>query len=270
MATTTDGVLDSYTKRQNAIAAAKEVLVIGGSLAGIEYAGYIKSAYPSTKVTLVHGGPALMSVVPTITAKAQSDVHNKLVAMGVEVVLNEALELPPVTDDLDTPVRRTLKGTQSGREFTSDYQIFAIGRIKLNSDVVATAWADLVGPDGIAVNEPLQVQKHPRVVARGDVAATGALKTAANARPQAAVVVANIKKLITSGGQTDGLSAYKAGHVMLLVSLGPSHGTGQGSPFDQWTLTGWLANKFSALKGRDLFIGRVTSPFQAVLQSASQ
>ena len=245
---------DHFDRYREAMGKAKNILVVGAGLAGIEYAGFAATTFPNAHVTLVHSGPEVLSQVPNVAAKAQADVHAKLVAAGVEVVLNERITVPE-DEDLTTPTARTLKSA-SGREFVSDVQLFLVGLAGLNTKVLPSAWSpQLVTPGGLKVNSFLQLEGHPTIFVAGDVAATGAPKTSTMATAEADVVFKNLRELLTRGPNAP-LSSFKFGHTMFLASITRAHGTAQGIPFGGWSLTGWFGNTLGKVKSGDFFIGR--------------
>lgn len=254
-----DEIVEYFKRGYEALGKAKDVLVIGGGAAGVEYAAYIAAAFPAAKVTLVHGGDALFNNAPGAAARFKADIRQKLTALGVEIVLNEMLALPK-DEDLSIPKRRTLTSTVTGRQYTSDVQIVAIGFSKINSEPFqASPWAAHLTKGGIKVNSFLQVEGVPQVFAAGDVAnvqgPSGPVgKMAGNARFQATAAAHNILKLIEQGPRAE-LAPFTPLPFMMFVALGPHHGTTQGLPLDQYTFTGVLGDAVVGIKARDFFLG---------------
>jgi apoptosis-inducing factor 2 len=257
----TEATLAKFDGYREALSKATSALVVGAGPAGVEYAGFLKSNFPSVHVILAHSGPAVLSGVPQVAPALQADVHAKLVAAGVEIVLNERVALPDGATDADLGVARsrTLRGS-SGREYKTDVQLFLTGLTGFNTAAVAGLGMDLgKGAGDIPVNAYLQVDGHPTLFAAGDVAATGALKLAMYAGNQAAVVASNLRALLAAAADPGKakLTAYHAPTVtMTVLSLSQTTGAAQGIPFDQWSLTGWVGNLLGRLKGGDFFVGR--------------
>ncbi|KAJ2721766.1 hypothetical protein GGI07_003759 [Coemansia sp. Benny D115] len=106
------------------VRAAKNILIIGGGAVGVEMAGEIADAYPEKKVTLVHSGNRLLPL--RFKESIGQGAMDKLKRLGVNVVLDEKVNIPPGIP-FDCKIRQlTLRGS-SGTEYSSDLQIFSIG-----------------------------------------------------------------------------------------------------------------------------------------------
>jgi len=253
-------------RRHDALAQAKDILVVGGGMAGVEVAGFLAEHFRDATVTLVHGGEHLLSNQPRVAPKFIADVTTKLQGQGVVIALNERLDLPPA-EQLHEPARRTIRSTTSDREFASDVQILTVGSAGLNTDFVRSdhAWRDAVTAEGaVRVNEFLQVVGQPHVFACGDIIdvsdlnlAHPAFRTELNARVEAMTAADNIKRLRNGTS----LKAWGAMHLMATAAVGRATGTVQGLPFDQWSVSGWLGNLLTRIKSGDFYASAYTPEF---------
>ncbi|KAJ2768317.1 hypothetical protein IWQ56_002986, partial [Coemansia nantahalensis] len=107
------------------VRAADSILVIGGGPTGVGLSAEIASAYPTKAVTLVHGGPCLLSSGNTSSSMSRKALK-KLRSLGVNVHLNERIDIPadePLTNKLEC---RWLK-TSKGRSIFSNVQFLCNG-----------------------------------------------------------------------------------------------------------------------------------------------
>ena len=268
-----DALVAFFRRYQEALAKAKSVLVVGGGPAGIEYAGFVATAFPKVKVTLVDGGTELLASAVGSSPKFRADLTKKLAALGVELVFNELLSLPP-HEELSMPATRTLTSKVTGRQYTSDVQILATGYVKLNSEPLQAApWAARLSKAGLKVNEFLQVEGVPHVFAAGDIADVRGpdgtvTKMAAQARMQAELISENMAKLLDAravGGtaSTAALKPFTSTHFVMFGAVAKGIGTVQGMPGAQWVLTGTLGNWMASMKTKDFMLSMLILPNMA-------
>ncbi|KAJ2864661.1 hypothetical protein GGH94_002751 [Coemansia aciculifera] len=184
---------------------AGSVLVIGGGAVGVEVAGFVAATFPQKKVTLVHSGKRLM---PTNFRDGVSNgAVAKLGQIGVDVVLNERVELPSDFGHNAHVGHKVLRGT-SGTEYPSDVQILAVG-FKVNSaflEPLESKTGSLLhiedGPGFIRVRPTLQLDSDsfPNIFVPGDANDLPmTAKYGFKAEMQGGTAAANIKKLIDAG-----------------------------------------------------------------------
>jgi len=267
-----------FHRYQEALVKAKSVLVVGGGPAGIEYAGFVAAAFPKVKVTLVDGGTELLASAVGSSPKFRADLTKKLAALGVELVFNERLDLPP-HEELSAPATRTLTSKVTGRQYTSDVQILATGYVKLNSEPLqASPWAAQLSKAGLRVNEFLQVEGAPHVFAAGDVADVRGprgtvTKMAAQARMQAELISENLAKLLdarAAGGAVGAvaLKPFTSTHFVMFGAVARGVGAVQGMPGAEWVLTGTLGNWMAGMKTKDFMLTMLILPNMAPVAAA--
>ncbi|KAJ2008125.1 hypothetical protein GGI04_000342 [Coemansia thaxteri] len=254
------------------VSSAKSILVIGGGAVGVEIAGEIRAAYPDKPVTLVHSASRLL---PLNFKPALSDgAVAKLQRLGVQVVLDEKIELPSDIS-FNCAVRPlTLRGT-SGRDYVSDLQILATGT-KLDTEYLAPLESKLGlvlrDPQGaIKVNSYLQLNSKGQIniFVPGDVNNLPAgAKYAYKAAQQGEHVGHNIVALIKQGASesTAKETALKEwdGSLMeiIVVPLGKHLGVFQGLGIALGK--SWFGDFVTRnMKGKDYFLSQKAKEFPA-------
>ncbi|KAJ2554329.1 hypothetical protein IWW35_001343 [Coemansia sp. RSA 1878] len=182
------------------VQAADNVLVIGGGAVGVEIAGEIADEYPNKHVTLVHSASRLLPL--NFKEGISNGAVHKLRRLGVEVVLNERINIP-ADIQFDGAVRPTTLVGRSGREYTSDIQFLATGT-KVRSEYMATLeqhlGTSLREKNGtIKVKPTLQLATNAlsNIFVAGDVnSLPGGAKYAVKAGEQAQLVAANLITMI--------------------------------------------------------------------------
>ena len=185
---------------------AKKVLIVGGGLVGVELAAEIVCHYKDKKVTLVHSHPKLME---RNLPKAQEYVERFLRKKGVEIILNERVEV------------KGKKFFIKEGEIEEDIVFLCTGIIP-NFEFLQKHFKNVLNERHfLRVNESLQLIGYDRIFVAGDVNDTAVEKTAQNATKQAMVVVHNIEAL------EKGLSLkpYPRIKTPIVTSLGKWDGT---------------------------------------------
>eukprot|EP00160_Parvularia_atlantis_P016315 Unigene5120_Nuclearia_a/m.15714 Unigene5120_Nuclearia_a/g.15714 ORF Unigene5120_Nuclearia_a/g.15714 Unigene5120_Nuclearia_a/m.15714 type:complete len:323 (+) Unigene5120_Nuclearia_a:178-1146(+) len=238
------------------------VVVIGAGLAGVEFAGELKSAFPQSKVTIVDSNKSVLGAYDFPPA-FRSDVEGKLRALGVELLLGERLILPDGEDLHEVKPRRLQ--LESGKEIDSDAQIFSIGNPKPNSAFLAsTVLGPAIDPASgrLKLNPSLQVEGFTNVFSMGDVGNVAVLKSAYRSMDEATHLAGNLLKLLANPKAA--LKPYKPSppHDVAIISLNAQTGGAAGLPFQGWSFRGGFGNFVSRMKGGDLFLGEYSKMFK--------
>jgi dihydrolipoamide dehydrogenase len=158
--------------------AARHLFVIGGGYVGCELAAIYRDL--GSRVTIAEAQPRLL---PNWDPIAGEQFRNVLSEAGIEVLLNEPIELPP-------PIFENLPSYKltTGAVIQPDITLVAIGR-KPNSDELGLESVGLTGGVWILVNEYMQTPVDS-IYAVGDVNGISLLDSVAAA--QANIAVENI------------------------------------------------------------------------------
>jgi len=179
----------------NDVAKSTSVAIIGGGAVGLELACEIKFHHPQKKVTLIHSRQQLIG--PGLSGKFHTKLADKLQRLGVEVLLNERVQMPA-----ELSGRRYYAGpriavrTESGKEVGADLVFRCTGTTAARSHLGFFESLGCLDQAGrIRVNEHLQVQGFSNIFAIGDCCNTPEQKLASHAMKHAAAVAANIAAL---------------------------------------------------------------------------
>ena len=228
-----------------ALAAAGRVLLLGAGPVGIELAGEIKAVWPRKQVTLVDVADDVLGERYRPDLKAE--LRRQLTELNVELLLGSPLRADPPTAPGE--LRTFVVTTQAGAEVTADIWFRCYG-VAPASDYLAGGLAAARRPDGfVEVTPELLVAGQSRVFALGDVSSADQNKGAGAASRQAAVVVSNLRALITGDGA---LARYQPPPPAIIVPIGPDGGAGQRA--DSTDLV--PAEVVAELKGRDMMVQR--------------
>ena len=157
---------------------ARHLFVVGGGYVGCELAGIYRDL--GSRVTIAEAGPRLL---PNWDPIAGEQIGKMLLAAGVDVLVNEPIDLPP-------PIFANAPSytLTTGAVIAPDVTLVATGR-KPNSDELGLECVGLPSGDWIAVNQSMQTPVES-IYAVGDVNGIGLLDSVAIA--QANVAVASI------------------------------------------------------------------------------
>lgn len=193
-------------RRAARVAAADEVLVVGGGAVGVEVAAELATATPA-RVTLVHGGSELLPGTGLGTL-----ARRWFRARGVRVLLDDRVSI-----DHDGPFDGV---TASGEHVCADVVIRCTG---LLPNTCYVPWPSALDDRGrVRVGPTLQLVGHPRLFAAGDVTDVDERKLARNAAKHAGVIVGGVTRVLAG---RDDLPVYRpdTGRT-LLVTLGARDG----------------------------------------------
>ena len=229
------------------IKAASAVTIVGGGPTGVELAGEIITQFPGKKVTLVHGGPALL---PQLVPKAQKLVLSELIRMGCVVLTGEK-------------VPRTASGTlgsktEQGHDIAADVVFDCTGSKPHTAFCAAPGSHPGIKLDAggfITVNKELRAPDAANVFALGDAAATEDAKQGYLAvTNQVPTVVANILAAVSKpkGAAKEAAVGPKD---MMIVTLGRANGVAQ---FPGGYVVGgcWMSWLPTMIKSKGLFIDK--------------
>ena len=247
-----------------AVAAAGEVVIIGGGPTGVDMAGEIATAFPRKVVHLVHRQATLLAagLLPALTSAAAA----ALAKLGVRVHLNSAGTVPATLPEGVAAlagggvlVGKLPVSLSDGTTLHSDVLIYATGGapnagpLRASSPALAGA-LDAAGR--LRVEPTLLVSGCTHVFAAGDICATQETKLAYAANLHAAVVAKNVAELATAmaAGRAEA-PAYRATYKAtpkpsLLLTIGPTVGLGQ---MNGGMLPGWIVRM---VKAGDLLTAR--------------
>lgn len=189
----------SYDK----LCAAKNIVIVGGGLVGVELAAEICTHYSDKNITLVHAHERL---IERNLSKASSYAKNFLQKKGVQIIFNEKM----------VKVKGKKCKTSSGKVFPSDLTFICTGIIPNFSFMKKNLFNSLNEKGFIKANDSLQVENHENIFAVGDIAGIIEEKTAQNAERQARVVVHNLHALESKAP----LQKYVSKKTPLVISLG--------------------------------------------------
>ncbi|CAF0721146.1 unnamed protein product [Adineta steineri] len=185
----TNTKLDSmqYLKNlQERIRTAKSIALIGGGALGVQISTDIKSYYPDKEVHIIHSRDRLMS---RFDPSLGDVVVQSCKDLGINVHLGSRAKLP----NTDGPCTIEL---ESGKTISVDFYLKCTGQI-INSEPIRELAKESINADGtIHVLPTLQLEKHPRIFAVGDVNDLLQIKSVRPALGQVEVAQKNIISLL--------------------------------------------------------------------------
>lgn len=207
--------LNKYIKKLNK---AKNILIIGGGIVGVELAAEIAQKYPEKKIQLVHSHSTLINRTPK---RSQRYSQQYLVKAGVSIIFNERVEY-----------NNGKYISTAGQEFPGDL-IFMCTGVMPNYEHLGYYTPCLNLEKYLQVNEYLQVKGAENVFAAGDIVALHEEKTAQAAEKQAEIVAKNILHHIYK----ERLERYEQKTKPMVISLGKNDGI---FIYKQFVLTGFI------------------------------
>jgi len=183
---------------------AKDVLIVGGGVVGVETAGAIASTYPDKNVTIVHGHDQL---IQGFRARTRTAVLKWLEKHHVTIIYDERIEHS----------RGKTFTTKTGKRITADLALFCIGSkpdtgyLKHFNSVDDHAY--------IKVDASLRLLGTNNIFVGGDVTNCKEKKLAQNAERHARIIVDNIRR--TEKGFA--LKKYVPSERPKIIELGKWH-----------------------------------------------
>ncbi|KAI0274994.1 FAD/NAD-P-binding domain-containing protein [Gloeopeniophorella convolvens] len=215
---------------------ASSVVIVGGGVTGVEYAGELKDFYPEKDVTIVHARSQILNEV--YPDKFRKRVYDGVADRGVNVVYNDYVDGLASNGAVTTRRGTVVKGdlvvpTWGGRPATK---------------FVASLGTSVLDENGyIRVKPTLELESFSGVFAIGDAVSWVEIKNVLRARGHGDVVATNV--LAYLNGTTS--KTYKGKVEVIVVTNGRERGV-----FYFGVLWGiMLGNWFSALvKSRELIV----------------
>lgn len=189
-----------------ALCEAKNVVIVGGGLVGVELAGEILDKYSNKSVTIIQSGKNL---IDRNSQKAIRYAEKYLRSKGATLLLNERV----------TNIAKKFCLTNKGTKIPSDLTFLCTG-IKPNYEFLKHSASFILEKHNLIVNEFLQVNSFKNIFAAGDIAMIGEEKTAQNAEHHAKIVSHNIRALESNAT----LEKYESKRTPQVISLGKWHG----------------------------------------------
>ena len=163
-------------KYHNSLSKAKNVLIIGGGLVGVELAGEILSRYNNKTIKIIHSKERIIqrnNIQSVLYAEKFLMKNNVAVTLNETAVKNE----------------NSVITTNKNNHFNYDIAFFCTG-IKPNSDFVGRNKLDANG--FIKVDKSLRMKEKNNIFVCGDVASINEEKTAQAAEKHSNIVINNL------------------------------------------------------------------------------
>ncbi len=202
----------------NEIEEAKNILIIGGGIVGVELAAQISMRYPHKELILTHSREEL---IPRASSAARKKALSFLKKRNVRLILGERMQKSNGKHFT----------TNKGTKITADYAFLALG-IQPNSQFLK-GFAKLDERGFVKVENTLLMKGTNNVFVAGDVAAIAEEKLAQNAEKHATIIVENICRL----AKKQALKPYLSQPRVTIISLGNYDGI---LSYKNWTLTGLI------------------------------
>ncbi len=190
---------DYYT----ALCEAKEVVVVGGGLVGVEISSEIIEHYKDKKITIVHAKDRL---IERNHEKAVRYADKFLTKRGIKIIYNERV-ISNKNGSLITNKKNKIK---------ADLVLMCTGIVPNFEFMKGNFSKKLNKKNRIRVNDHLQVLGYKNIFAAGDITDRLEEKTAQNAKRQARVVVSNLLSLENN----EKMKEYHSVRTPLVISLG--------------------------------------------------
>ncbi|EST08196.1 Pyridine nucleotide-disulfide oxidoreductase, NAD-binding domain protein [Kalmanozyma brasiliensis GHG001] len=204
---------------QDSIAAANQIVIVGGGAVGVQVACDIAEVYPGRNVTVVHSRERLMN---TFHPDLHDVVAKRFAERGVRTRLGVRVDLPREGFPTFEEGKMVDVRLQDGSKLEADLVLMCTGQTP-RSELLASYAPTAITKNGfISVQPTLQIQSphptvlHKRIFALGDIADSGAAKTVRSAIGQIQTVKNNILALIQGAQKLEHFNPGPSGiHLQL-------------------------------------------------------
>ncbi len=192
------------------LASAQSVLVIGGGVVGVEFAGEIASAFPDKDITLAHATDTLLD---NLKPKAQRKALEQLTAKGVKVKFNRKFAK-------DGDVYRC---SESNETLQPDIVYVCVGMVP-NTEFLQVELPDVLDDKGLVKVDPyMKVQGYENLYAIGDCATLDNNKHGYVASVQGA----NLADALLKSAKGKKVKPYKTPPFVVTTTTGTDTGVAQ-------------------------------------------
>jgi NADH dehydrogenase FAD-containing subunit len=172
-------IADFFQKMSEAIAEAKNIVIVGGGASSIEYAGEIRDKYPEKEIKIICANSGLLaSSIAPLSPKFMKHLYTALKHNHIDVVFEERVQIPSAKDFEDkkfiTNVKVVTKG-QKNLEFQADLVIWAASYM-VDTRIYPDSWLNELGE--LDVRDTFQLKHRNDVFAFGDVSSLAETKQA--------------------------------------------------------------------------------------------
>ncbi|MCP4359297.1 MAG: FAD-dependent oxidoreductase [Chloroflexi bacterium] len=222
------------------LASAKSVLVIGGGVVGVEFAGEIASAFPDKDVTLAHATGTLLD---NFKLKAQRKALEQLTAKGVKVKFNRRFAQ-------DGDVYRDSKSNETMRP---DVAYVCVGMIP-NTEFLQAELPNILDDKGLVkVDAFMKVEGYENLYSLGDCSTLDSRKHGYLAGVQGA----NLGDTLLKSAQGETIKPYNNSPIMIVTTTGTDSGVATLPFFGITSTLGFIVN----LKQTDMGISNMYKTF---------
>ena len=229
-------ILDEH----QSLAAANSVLVIGGGLVGVEFAGDIASAFPDKEVILAHASDTLLEQSP---AKVQRKALEQLTANGVTVKFNRRFAK-------DGDVYRC---SISNETIQPDVAYVCVGMAP-NTEFLRAELPEILNDRGL-----VKVDAFMKVVGHDNLYSLGDCSTLDNRKHGylAGVQGAHLADILIKSAEGKTAKPYNNPPVMVITTTGTDSGVAELPFFGLTSALGFIIN----LKQKDMGISNMYQTF---------
>jgi len=245
-----------YKSMHAALAATKNVVIVGTGPVGIEMAGEIIAyGQKGVKITLVSKSSQILDAPNPLSKGNISSVTQMLAKAKVEVILKDEVVSETFPEDLSvaSPLVQTPNGVKlrSGKHIPCDLLVYAVGS-KVVTNFLPSEWLDPISHEILVDDQTLRVKGLYDVFGMGDAVKIPFTKMGYTGAEDAKVVAANVIEVVQGKAPTHKIKRMGA---MMLIPFGPKQGRVL-LPFG--TMGNWSASK---AKGKGLFTNMVWGTF---------